>query len=471
MGASFVSLKEMARRRPRKTGAPSPQNSIGDVGNEVEEDEQHPFLQLLFLDERVQSQLQRDFLKHLRFFTSRMTGSLLAHGVARLIDSETAFLMRLELEEISSGRPTKIDPSSSQGTSDPFGFGDNLMNYRAADNSSFVCKEVDLKSQLTEFLSTAILWSCNIFTLASLTEYPLTVLGYRVFRHFNFIETFNISDRHLINFFHVIEHGYNVNGNPYHNSLHAADVLQACFVLVDMASKHYTLTLIDLLSIVLACIVHDYVHPGLSNKYLGDTYGDNVTHGTSNGALESFHVSSALRVISTEECNIFANMNKNDEKVCRRLMRDLVLYTNLGKHFEFVQDFSTSTLSKRLKKEGLGEPFHLNPQESMTVLRCIIKAADLSNASRVFKVYDQWADAIMEEFYLQGDMERSMGLPISMFCDRENSSKQGCQYGFLSNIAAPLNNIVYSIIPECKRELRENFGKNLSHHTPIEATE
>ena len=65
--------------------------------------------------------------------------------------------------------------------------------------------------------------------------------------------------------------------------------------------------------------------------------------------------------------------------------------------------------------------------------------ADLSNPTKPLYIYRQWADRIMEEFFLQGDLEREQGLDISPMCDRNNASVEQSQVDNISAIKACLN--------------------------------
>ena len=69
----------------------------------------------------------------------------------------------------------------------------------------------------------------------------------------------------------------------------------------------------------------------------------------------------------------------------------------------------------------------LRPRDSIAykkklVLKLILKCADVSNAAKPFALYKQWAYNIMAEFWKQGDMERSRGLPVSKYMDRTTAS-------------------------------------------------
>ncbi len=58
----------------------------------------------------------------------------------------------------------------------------------------------------------------------------------------------------------AVEEAY--NANPYHNSMHAADVTQSLGVMFLSESFTSQLTSLELLSMLLSALVHDVGHPG-----------------------------------------------------------------------------------------------------------------------------------------------------------------------------------------------------------------
>jgi len=72
------------------------------------------------------------------------------------------------------------------------------------------------------------------------------------------------------------------------------------------------------------------------------------------------------------------------------------------------------------------------------VLMIAIKAADISNPSRCLHLSRMWSEQIMEEFFRQGDSERTMNLPISFLCDRFSTAIPKSQSGFFEFVALPL---------------------------------
>ncbi len=57
----------------------------------------------------------------------------------------------------------------------------------------------------------------------------------------------------------------------------------------------------------------------------------------------------------------------------------------------------------------------------------MVHCSDLSNPTKPLKIYVQWVDRILEEFFRQGDREREAGIEISAMCDRYNATIEKSQ--------------------------------------------
>lgn len=51
-----------------------------------------------------------------------------------------------------------------------------------------------------------------------------------------------------------------------------------------------------------------------------------------------------------------------------------------------------------------------------------IKCADISHTAKSIELHILWTNLLVEEFFMQGDEERQLNLPISMYCDRQDSN-------------------------------------------------
>jgi hypothetical protein len=59
----------------------------------------------------------------------------------------------------------------------------------------------------------------------------------------------------------------------------------------------------------------------------------------------------------------------------------------------------------------------------------------------------RWALRVTDEFFLQGDAERAMGMEVSPICDRNCASRVAVQTGFIDNLAAPLFTLLAAAFP------------------------
>lgn len=59
-----------------------------------------------------------------------------------------------------------------------------------------------------------------------------------------------------------------VKDNPFHNSMHAADVTQSTHVLLNTPALESVFTPLEITAALFAATIHDVDHPGLTNQFL-----------------------------------------------------------------------------------------------------------------------------------------------------------------------------------------------------------
>eukprot|EP00741_Cyanophora_paradoxa_P017362 tig00020964_g16772.t1 len=169
----------------------------------------------------------------------------------------------------------------------------------------------------------------------------------------------------------------------------------------------------------------------------------------------------------------------------RRLVIDMVLATDMAKHFKRVGEFKAKVLASSLGPIATGggpqgsrvhhvaveaaEPGSVclpegpfAPEDRTLFLAMALKVADISNAARPLPQHAEWCARVNEEFYRQGDEERRIGLPVSQFCDRTAGSPATTTAGFASFIAVPLFQAWASRFPVA-HPLVERAQANLAH--------
>lgn len=92
---------------------------------------------------------------------------------------------------------------------------------------------------------------------------PLCTLGTNLLLHFQLHKTLNIDERVIQNWLIEVERHYYAR-NSYHNSTHAADVLQATAYFLKKDKVRRLLDDIDNATCLIAAITHDIGHPGRS---------------------------------------------------------------------------------------------------------------------------------------------------------------------------------------------------------------
>eukprot|EP00948_MAST-09A_sp_MAST-9A-sp1_P003490 g3490.t1 len=293
---------------------------------------------------------------------------------------------------------------------------------------SFVMR-VGLEYRLSEQI---LLYNFDIFSATDSTGYEniLPVIGSLIFSLLSVDSKLKISLESITAALKTISGGYD-ESNSYHNAIHAADVLQTASAMIFTSGISEKLHLRKVYVTLMACAMHDYDHPGVSNMFLIATEDDIAIKYNDISVLENHHVASAYKALKDDNIDIFISFEKEKRQKYKKLLVSLVLSTDLANHFTFL-----GNMDKIIDNH---QSYDWKSEEKTTNYLCLVmKAADVSNPSKAFPIYVRWTNAILEEFYCQGDREKHLNLPVSPFCDRGNAKVTKCQLGFLNFIVNPL---------------------------------
>lgn len=269
-------------------------------------------------------------------------------------------------------------------------------------------------------------------------------------------------------FITVITQGYS-RDVPYHNDLHACDVLQTTYVIMEKGSIYYrcSLTELDYISILLSAICHDYKHPGIGNSYLINSSHPIALNFNDYSPLENYHVSEAFKVIIRKEYNIFAKFNPAEFRLIRKRMIESILSTDMTNHSKNltalknklavagITSNSTDDISKIIEDADNSKRF----DNQQLIINNIIHAADISNPVKLSHIYKKWVDLVFNEFYHQGDLEKKENLTVSLLCDRSLTDINKSQIGFIKFVVKPTYETISIISPEIHTYI-EYMNKN-----------
>ncbi|XP_010125869.1 PREDICTED: high affinity cAMP-specific and IBMX-insensitive 3',5'-cyclic phosphodiesterase 8A isoform X2 [Chlamydotis macqueenii] len=332
---------------------------------------------------------------------------------------------------------------------------------------------IDIPPRITKAMENEENWEFNIFELEAATnKRPLVYLGLKIFARFGICEFLSCSESTLRSWLQVIEANYH-SSNSYHNSTHAADVLHATAYFLSKERVKQTLDPIDEVAALIAATVHDVDHPGRTNSFLCNAGSELAILYNDTAVLESHHAALAFQLTTRDDkCNIFKNMERNEYRTLRQAIIDMVLATEMTKHFEHVNKFVNS-INKPLaaleengeadKNNGDGESIKtvlMSPENRILIKRMLIKCADISNPCRPIERCIEWAGRISEEYFAQTDEEKRQGLPVVMpVFDRNTCSIPKSQISFIDYFITDMFDAwdVFADLPNLMEHLDNNF--------------
>ncbi|MEQ2286637.1 High affinity cAMP-specific and IBMX-insensitive 3',5'-cyclic phosphodiesterase 8B, partial [Ameca splendens] len=201
----------------------------------------------------------------------------------------------------------------------------------------------DVPPSIAEMLNDEERWEFNILDLEAAThKRPLTYLGLKIFTSFGVCDFLNCSEATLRSWLQLMEANYH-SSNSYHNSTHAADVLHATAYFLRKERVKSSLDQLDEVAALIAATVHDVDHPGRTNSFLCNAGSELAILYNDTAVLESHHAALAFQLtIHDSKSNIFKNIDRNQFRTLRQAIIDMVLATEMTRHFEHVSKFVNS---------------------------------------------------------------------------------------------------------------------------------
>lgn len=271
-------------------------------------------------------------------------------------------------------------------------------------------------------------WSCPTNTLIDHVM--------QMFTDCNILQELNLRREVVKELLGKIQNAY--NHNPFHGWSHAVSVTQMMYMLISRTNLSDLLNTKEKLSLFIAALCHDLDHPGLSNAFqinskshLANLYGNK-------SVLENHHYAVCMKILHQQESKVFAGFDDEEKQQLYANVRSLILGTDMANHFHLLSEFDKISDSYQWS----------NPAHRSQFLVMLMKAADISNEARPFPVSKVWADALMEEYFAQSDLEKAQQLPVTPFMDRDKVQVNNSQIGFIDSFLLPTFKTLHKIVPE-----------------------
>ncbi|PAA90295.1 hypothetical protein BOX15_Mlig015483g1 [Macrostomum lignano] len=346
------------------------------------------------------------------------------------------------------------------------------INQLLENSSSNIQSLSEIPEELLAYLDNDDDWSFDIIELERVTEKkPMVYLAMKTLQRFNVCHFLQCSEDTMLKWLQVIQDHYHAD-NCYHNATHGADVMQSSAYFLERDRIKSIFDEMDEVASLLGALVHDLDHPGRTNPFLINSQHKLAILYNDITVLESHHVSLAFQLTTRDDrINIFKNMSREDYKTLRQSMIDIVLATEMAKHFEHVGKFANQIVAPLVAKEGEEGAERITEEEALEMLtksenrtlikRVLIKCSDVSNPCRSLKLCKEWAKRISEEYFQQTDEEKSKGLPIVMpVFDRTTCNMPHSQTSFIDFFLREMFSAWHAFcdVPQLVENLNNNYA-------------
>jgi hypothetical protein len=249
---------------------------------------------------------------------------------------------------------------------------------------------------------------------------------------------------------------------PYHNWFHAVDVTHCVYRLLQICSAEAYLSNTERFGLIASAVCHDVCHPGLNNIFLTETSHELALRYNDKSPLENMHCAKMFEILGQRANNIFSHLSTAQFHEIRKICIGAILHTDNAMHFVMVKDVQMLYEMNSEILDSSREIFNEDPSEFPTteaaecfrqpesrklLVKLLLHTADISNSMKPFRICRIWAGVVLEEFFLQGDSEKRLGVPVQALNDREKVNRAFSQVGFIEFLVSPLLLATCKVVP------------------------
>lgn len=268
---------------------------------------------------------------------------------------------------------------------------------------------------------------------------------------------------------------YSIIKREYHTFTHAMDVMIATHSLLQNGAAVF-LKPEERSVLLLAALGHDVLHTGVNNGFLTNAKHSLIEEFGEQGVQEKRSAQYLHEMLNTHGI-----LQKPEFKRYAKFIRESILWTDFSKHKELMNkiDAIIPKIVKILErerqsrglthlggsspidlKEGMDLSGEIDAEERLLLASFLLHCADVSNPGKEWPIAEKWANLVMNEFFAQGDLEKSLGMEPSMNCDRLTVKVPQCQIGFAKYVVHDLYSKLAKIVPQGGEFLLTNLAIN-----------
>jgi hypothetical protein len=282
----------------------------------------------------------------------------------------------------------------------------------------------------------------------------------------------------LSNFIQAAAKGYVAfEAAPYHNWCHAVDVTHGVFRLLSLCSTERFLTGHERYALIVSAICHDIGHPGLNNPFLVETSHELAIRYNDHSPLENMHCARLFEIVKEPKTAVFRELDKVKYREVRQVCIEAILHTDNTQHFTMVKELQmlyemnsdVFDISLQMYQSSQIEfppkeiaDIFTDPEKKKLIRNLVLHFCDVSNPVKPFTICKAWAWNIVDEFFLQGDKEKELGITVQPLNDREKVNRPYSQVGFIEFFVAPFAFATVRLLPPLMM-LTDQMIQNLNY--------
>ena len=274
-----------------------------------------------------------------------------------------------------------------------------------------------------------------------------------IFSDLNLMKEYSIDAASLYAFIYEVRGEYQVI--PFHNFLLAIDNLQYLYHIIKQGDLLNLFSPIEILGLTIATFCHNVGQSGVDNSFhkkinspLYILFGD-----LSN---EKYHY--IVTYESIQKSGLFDNLSLLDQQIVWEIINKLIISTAMHPN-ELSKDVDTLIMN--------GTADMRNDNVRMTLLILLIKISSSSFAFRNWTCTNKWTSELFSEHYMQGDIERRLGVEINIRNKRGFVDKESEFVLFMEDELSVLVSCAKKILPSLsflQIQLQNNLDKRKSKH-------
>ena len=203
-----------------------------------------------------------------------------------------------------------------------------------------------------------------------------------------------VSEKAVILWLYEIQSAY--RANPYHNAVHATDVVYSLHWMLTHCSRLQLLTTLERFLCVMAAAAHDVGHDGTSNLWHTVTGSRLALFYNDRSPLENYHARFAFEIMLRDtEADWLSALVKEDQRMARKWLIELILHTDMESHRKLVEVAASKAAAVEADADAV--------EANLEMATVFLHAADVAGATKKWRIYLAWAEAAVVEFRAQGD--------------------------------------------------------------------